>query len=201
MCPDDQLLSAFADDEIPSPWKERVELHIGKCARCSEKVESIRTLSLSLLALDDPQDIQVLESAKLRIGASIDLNSARRRETRTGIAQRILALWSQRIQLPMPFAAAGILAFVLLAAMTLGVFNPLRKNTDTLAATSKVLASHATTLETLVRYLETQNSAQAVTIKMPGEAWFGQPGNPVLVASPVSDVQEITTTINGGATR
>jgi anti-sigma factor RsiW len=201
MCPDDQLLSTFVDDEIPSPWKERVELHIGKCARCSEKVESIRILSRSLLALDDAHDIQVLESAKLRIAASIDLNSAPRRETRTGIVQRILALWSQRIQLPMPFVAVGLLAFVFLVGMTLGVFNPLSKNTDTLAATSKVLASHATTLETLVRYLESQNSTQAVTIKMPGEAWFGQPGNPVLVASPISDIQEITTTIQGDATR
>lgn len=101
----------------------------------------------------------------------------------------------------MPFLAAGLLAIVFLSGITLGVFNPLLKNTNTLASTSKVLASHATTLETLVRYLESQNSTQAVTIKMPGEAWFGQPGNPVLVASPISDIGEITTTTNGSAQR
>jgi len=201
MCPDDQLLSAFVDDEVPSPWKERVELHIGKCARCSGKVEAIKSLSQSLLTLDDAHDIQALERAKLRIAASIDLNSAPRGETHADIFQRILAIWFQRIQLPMPFVAVGLLAFVFLVGVTLGVFNPLLKNTNTLAATSKVLASHATTLETLVRYLESQNSTQAVTIKMPGEAWFGQPGNPVLVASPVSDIQQITTTTNGGITR
>ena len=200
MCPDDQLLSAFLDNEIPSPWKERIELHLGKCADCSEKVEALRSLRQSLLALD-AGEAQALERAKLRISASIDAAAAPRWEIRSGFVQRIVSLWSRRVALPMPFLAAGLVAIVFLAGMTLGLFNPLAKDTNTLASTSKVLASHATTLETLVRYLESQNSAQAVTINMPGEAWFNQPGNPVLVASPLSEIREITTTTEGSALR
>ena len=200
MCPDDQLLSAFVDNEIPSPWKERMELHLCKCARCSGKVEALESLSRSLLALD-ADHVQALGQAKIRIAASINANAAPRREIRSGFVQRILGVWSRRIPLPLPFLAVGLFAIVFIAGMTLGLFNPLLKDTNTLASTSKVLASHATTLETLVRYLESQNSAQAVTINMPGEAWFAQPGNPVLVASPLSDIREITTTTNGSATR
>ena len=200
MCPDDQLLSAFLDNEIPSPWKERIELHLGKCVRCSEKVEALRSLRRSLLALD-AGEVRALEGAKRRIAASIDAAAAPRWEIRSGLVQRVMSLWSRRVALPMPFLAAGLVAIVFLAGMTLGLFNPLAKDTNTLASTSKVLASHATTLETLVRYLESQNSAQAVTINMPGEAWFSQPGNPVLVASPLSDIREITTTTEGSALR
>jgi len=34
MCPDETLLTAYVDDEVPSPWKERIEAHLDQCARC-----------------------------------------------------------------------------------------------------------------------------------------------------------------------
>ncbi len=49
MCPDLDLLSAFVDGEVPSPWKERIEAHIKSCASCAAKVEEYRKLDAFLV--------------------------------------------------------------------------------------------------------------------------------------------------------
>lgn len=36
-CPDSDLFSAFADGEVPSPWKEKLEAHINACPTCRHR--------------------------------------------------------------------------------------------------------------------------------------------------------------------
>lgn len=199
MCPEDELLSAFVDDEVPSPWKERMELHLTKCPRCAGKVAQMESLRSSLAGLETPDESQALARAKERIAAALDIDAVSKRHASPTPADRVRQLWSRRVTLPVPFLAAGLVALVFFAGIALGVFNPATRDSQTLASTSKVLAAHATTLENLVQYLESQNSSQAVTIKMPSEAVFNQPGNPVLVTTSEPVIQEVTTTSYGGA--
>jgi len=199
MCPDDALLSAYVDDEIPSPWKERVETHLRSCARCSEKMSALRSLDRSLLALDGEAEVMKLSLAKARIAASIDFSAARGR-ARPALAERLRQLWSRRIALPMPFLAAGLLAFVFLVGMSLGIFSPLSGAARTMASASKTTSPQAATLDMMIQYMR-QSSIQPVMIEMPQESVFSQLGNPVIVPSPEPAILEATTTSYGGGSR
>ncbi len=50
-CPEKKLLSAYADNEILSPWLEQIELHIQTCDSCAQTVKKYKALQ-SLLKQD-----------------------------------------------------------------------------------------------------------------------------------------------------
>ena len=199
MCPDDALLSAFVDDEIPSPWKERMEIHMAGCGKCSRKVESFRTLQRSLLALDAEADMRTLSAAKARIGASIDFGVADR-NVGTSAVERLRHLWTQRVPMPMPILAASLLALVFLVGISLGLFTPFMNRASLMASASKTIAPQAATLEMIAQYMK-QSSVEPLMIEMPQESIFSQIGNPIVVSSPDATIQEVTTTSYVGSTR
>ena len=197
MCPDDALLSALVDEEVPSPWKERLEAHVAECQRCSEKRRELLSLKKTLLALDDEPEMAALSAAKARIAASIDFSGTGSR-VESGFVARFRHLWLERVPLPMPFFAAGLLALVFLAGMSLGLFTPLSTSARMMASASKIISPQSATLEMMAQYVK-QSSVQPVMIEMPQESVFSQLGNPVIESSPEPVIQEVTTTSNGGA--
>ena len=199
MCPDDALLSAYVDDEIPSPWKERMGTHMGECRRCSEKIEALRSLDRSLLALDSETERESLSQARKRIAFSIDF-AATHSYAKIGLTERFRSLWSQRIALPMPFLAAGLLALVFLVGVSLGFFSPFASTARTMASASKTTSPQAATLDLMIQYMK-QSSIQPVMIEMPQESVFSQLGNPVIMPSPEPVMLEVTTTSYGGGSR
>lgn len=199
MCPDDALLSAFVDGEIPSPWKERMEIHMAGCRECSRKVESFRSLQRSMLALDAEADLRTLSAAKARIGASIDFG-ATDRNVGTSAVERLRHLWTQRVPMPMPILAASLLALVFLVGISLGLFSPFMNRAGLMASASKTIAPQAATLEMIAQYMK-QSSVEPLMIEMPQESIFSQLGNPIVVSSPDATIQEVTTTSYAGSTR
>ena len=61
MCPDNQLISAYFDDELDSKWSEQVESHISSCRECSRKLEAYRQLSAVLESgvISEEQELKV----------------------------------------------------------------------------------------------------------------------------------------------
>ncbi|HWR10415.1 MAG TPA: zf-HC2 domain-containing protein [Rectinemataceae bacterium] len=200
MCPDDALLSAFVDDEVPSPWKERMETHVAGCRRCSEKTVAFRALKRSLLAIDGEAEMKALSVAKSRIAASIDFG-AMDRNPGTGVFERLGRLWTQRVPLPMPFLAASLLAIVFMIGVSLGLFTPFTNRAALMASASKTIAPQAATLEMIAQYMKQSSSVEPLMIEMPQESVFSQLGNPVVVSSPDPAIQEITTISYEGSTR
>lgn len=47
-CPDKDLYSAYVDGELRSPWKEKLEIHLASCEKCSKIVDSYKKISLKL---------------------------------------------------------------------------------------------------------------------------------------------------------
>ena len=47
-CPDKDLYSVYVDGELQSPWKEKIEEHLGSCEKCRSVVDSYRKISLKL---------------------------------------------------------------------------------------------------------------------------------------------------------
>lgn len=198
MCPDDALLSAFVDGEVPSPWKERMESHVAGCATCSRKVGDMRALGASLHALETGTEEAILSAAKARIGTSIDFGMAGR-SARRGIAERIRDFWSRRVALPMPALAAGLLAIVFFAGLTFGIITPFAKASRLMASASTVISPDSATLEMMAQYMK-QSSVQPVMIEMPKESEFSQLGNPVVMTS-FDAADQAPTTSTGGASR
>ncbi len=48
MCIDDQMLSAYLDNELAEPFRFQVEEHLGYCQACKERLEQLKTLSLRI---------------------------------------------------------------------------------------------------------------------------------------------------------
>ena len=195
MCPDDALLSALVDEEVPDPWKGRMESHIAECGHCSNRVEALRSLKARLLTIDGPAELEALAAAKTRISASIDFDGAKA-ATKPGFMEKFRHLWSDRIPMPMPFLAAGILALVFLVGMSLGIFAPLGNSARMMASASKIISPQSATLEMMAQYMK-QASVQPVMIEMPQESVFSQLGNPVIASSPEPVIQEVTSPSSG----
>lgn len=195
MCPDDALLSALVDEEVPDPWRGRMESHIAECRHCSDKVEALRSLKARLLTIEAPSEIEALAAAKARISASLDFLGAKA-AAKPDFMEKFRRLWSDRVPMPMPFLAAGILALVFLVGISLGVFAPLGNSARMMASASKIISPQSATLEMMAQYMK-QASVQPVMIEMPQESVFSQLGNPVIASSPDPVIQEVTTSSNG----
>lgn len=199
MCPDDALLSALVDGEVPSPWKERMESHIADCAACSRKVGEMRALGASLRSLETETETAIFTAAKNRIGASIDFGMVRH-PTSHRLANRFLDFWSRRVAMPMPALAAGLLAIVFFAGLTFGIITPFAKASRLMASASTVISPESATLEMMAQYMK-QSSVQPVMIEMPKESEFSQLGNPVVMTS-FDTTDLVTRTVStGGASR
>ena len=197
MCPDDALLSAFVDGEVPSPWKERMESHVAGCAACSRKLGELRGVSASLHSLETETEAAIFSAAKARIGASIDFGMAGRPAGRN-LAERLLEFWSRRVALPLPALAAGLLAIVFFAGLTFGIITPFAKASRMMASASTVLSPNSTTLEMMAQYMK-QSTVQPIMIEMPKESEFSQLGNPVVMTS--FDAADQASATTGGASR
>ncbi len=199
MCPDEALLSAFVDEEVPSPWKERMEIHISACERCSAKTAALRSLRRSLLACDDEATMKALAEAKLRIADSIDFGMPKR-GSGEGIAGRLDRFWTKRVPMPVPMLAAAAAVLVFLVGMSFSVFSSLSRSSGAMASASRLISPQPASFEMLTQSLR-QYSAQPIMIEMPQESLFSQLGNPVIVSSQDLGIQEVTTTSYGTAAR
>jgi anti-sigma factor RsiW len=133
MCPDRQILSVYLDGELPSPWKEKMEIHLSKCPQCREQLETYRLISRRLEA--DAGSVAVISAGAGTAASETDAVSAARERVWLNIAasagagRRIIhfpgtgvsAFWRRKISLPLPAAAAlaaAVAAFVVVFAST-----------------------------------------------------------------------------------
>jgi hypothetical protein len=108
MCPDPQLLSVYLDEELPSPWKEKMEIHLTECSACREKLNSFRQL------FEKSEEQEIIEAAKERVWQN--LQSRRRFQPREGKINRA-GIWQKRFSIPVPAAAAAAIVIMLMAAL------------------------------------------------------------------------------------
>ena len=100
MCPDPQLLSIYMDEEMPSPWKEKMEIHLTECSVCREKYANLRRIQELLTEKADEKPEQ---TAKDRIWQKLSNKRRYRPQTR---------LWQRRISIPLPAAAGLVLVII-----------------------------------------------------------------------------------------
>lgn len=172
MCPDRQILSAFADGEVPSPWSEKVRKHLESCESCSRIVRVHRSVSDRLAETAGPDP----ESARKAVWARL-VDSDRRRS---------VPLWRARFAVPLPVAAAAMLAFAVLSTL---VVTSRRENSAlrlAIFAASELTPSvnQASAMESVLQFLESQDSRITVTVQLPPGAGLESFGKPVFMKAP-----------------
>ena len=199
MCPDPQLLSTYIDEELPSPWKEKMETHLEKCSPCREKLESLsklqqlfkknthqrRTIVESDAAersnadssfVEQFAEHEFLEAAKDRVWRNLQSKGRRRSN----------AVWQRRLLIPLPAAAAAaVIIAVITVVLARGGFNtrPPVHNFGTdfmLAAEEEIPVFPTMDMDSVLHYLGA-DGAEVLVIQLPESRSFSRTGDPAIV--------------------
>jgi hypothetical protein len=167
MCPDRQILSVYFDNELVSPWKEKLEEHLNGCPECGARLEAYKKNRELLPGVEKP----ALNAAKARIWREIAPFAENRRKT---AAPR--GFWGASVTVPFPAAAAAGIVLVAAFALLL-VFRPVNMPVSQLAGAGSMEVHSISDMSSLLEYLDSDNSADMVIITLP-ETTFTSYGEP-----------------------
>lgn len=199
MCPDRGLLSAWIDGEVPSPWNGRIDAHVASCAACAARLKAFRGLSAGLAAegaaaseaeraMVDRLRESLAPAFSRAAAAQAPARPVLRVATPATAGRPSRPAWG-RVSLPLPLAAAAAFAVVFLAGLALANFIRPAGPAPVAVAASDIVnpAAGASSMEELIRFIESQDAQVSVTIHIPGDATFEAPGQPLIMKStPVS---------------
>lgn len=108
-CPDKSLYSAYVDDEVPSPWKEKLESHISVCPQCQKKIEKYKGLKSALRVNTPSLSTETLEASFAKICAY----RTQVQQAQTKNNNHNLSGWFQlSVRMPLPILAAILLVAI-----------------------------------------------------------------------------------------
>ena len=188
MCPDDELLSAYYDNELEPETAASVEASLTDDPEWRDRLEEIRAASHALKAQPEPD----FEAAQQRVWEQ--LRSARHEVREPDVFRK-------RVSLPMPLAAAA--AFILLGAgvlitylaITSGVVQmPTQASRPAVDREITVRLEDPDEVGALLQALNAREQVRQVTIEMPENARFAYQGEARLIRAVDADFG-----IRGGA--
>ncbi|MGO9310658.1 MAG: anti-sigma factor family protein [Spirochaetia bacterium] len=108
MCPDFEILSAYFDGEVASPWWRQIAAHVAECELCRGKLSRMEETRRLLKEEEAQQWRAPMERVRRRILAHVPPER-----------QRVSA-WKRQVSLPLPVAALAA-ALLLTFGVTLAV--------------------------------------------------------------------------------
>jgi len=167
MCPDRQIISIYFDNELDSPWKEKLENHLEECPSCRKHLEAYKFTRQRLA--ETPAN---MEQAMERIWENTNFTAKPRR-----IPATVRRFWNGSITIPVPVAAAAGLAMVLAMTALIALRQPVRVSEPQLAGLDMQEMTPASDMASLLQYLESENSGDMVIIRLP-DTTFKRTGEP-----------------------
>jgi len=187
MCPDQQLLSIYVDGELPSPWDEKMDVHLKECPACRGKVENFK--HLRELINQDPSAKKTSQEELLKSKEKI---WRRIEEKRRFTAVPYPRVWQRRISIPLPVAAAAAIIIALIVVffsrggqiLNNGIAGK-KANLDAnfiLAAEEEIpgIIPSATDLNGVLQYLG-QDGSEIIILKLPESKSFSRSGEPAII--------------------
>ena len=175
-CPNPDLLSAFFDGEVQSPWSERIKEHVEACHRCQQTMAQLESLRQILLADEEPPVEAPLERTRERLHSRGTLRLWRRRRP----------VWRKRISVPVPAIAAMFLVFLGMGGLL--IFLSTRPNFPFMSirrqpsgVTEVQVAAPIEDLEQLLKSLDKEPGNQQIVITLPEDTEFLQFGEPKML--------------------
>ncbi len=182
MCPDRDLVSAYIDGEVPSPWRERLEEHIASCRDCAALAAGYTALGEKLREAEGGEEA-ALARGRLRLEGLLSGLPESRPESPSS---RSRAAWRHSVSLPLPLAAAAALLVILLGgATTLLALKPAKGPSIQAVASGELSPKQAqpASMDELLRYLNSSDGQVTLTINLPTGTTFGSAGKPVIMRS------------------
>lgn len=181
MCPDRDLVSAYVDGEMPSPWAERLEEHLRSCPDCAALAVGYSALGERLRSELSGGEAEAFERGRLRFEALLASRPA-------ATAERVP--FRRSVSLPLPLAVAAAFLVVLLGgATTLLALRPSKSAAIQSVASGEIIpalpasASQPASMDELLRYLDARDGQVTLTINLPSGTTFGSAGKPVIMRS------------------
>jgi hypothetical protein len=179
-CPDRQWLSVYLDNEMDSPWKEKMESHIAGCAGCARQLAAYKKISLSL----DPAGDELLKEAQQRVLQKLEtggINSG----YETPMAWRRSSIWKRRVSIPIPAAAAAVVFMVIALAFLWIIRSPGKTDAVNMAITAETEIIPdilpVSGMENVLQYLGGNDTGEIIILRLPESRKFASYGEPAII--------------------
>jgi hypothetical protein len=170
----------YLDGELPSPWKEKMETHLERCAECRNRLEKYRSFFSASGITGEDGIAAAKDRVWNRLTAPAPVKPAEYKnpsgETR---------LWNRRVTLPLPAAAA---VFIILALFAILAFKG--RETFGISGTPPVASAidmdvhgivPVSDMSGVLQYLSSQDTSEFVIIRLPESRSFSRFGEPALL--------------------
>jgi len=181
MCPERQIISLYYDGELPSPWKEKLEVHLSNCPECRAVLAEYGNLGS---CLSDTPD-EVLLTAQERVWKKLSSLESLKTGAEAWQTKPRPRAWKWNITIPIPLAAAA--ALVIIASLTfIGVSALNRSPAHNQVAAANIAFDEqsivpVTDITGVIQYLSTQGLGDFMVIRLPESPRFSRAGEPVLI--------------------
>jgi anti-sigma factor RsiW len=171
MCPDREILSAWLDGEIDSPWDRALEEHVGSCQDCRARLERLEGVRRSLLEAPMPDWRPAME----RVRSSL--------VSRGLASEKAAPVWRRHVSLPVPAAAAAAVLMILLAgALVVSIirssFGMVRITRQGAGGTEIRIAAPVSDLELLLQSIDKDAGSLEGVITLPKDVQLLPVGQP-----------------------
>lgn len=208
MCPDPQLISVYADGELPSPWKEKLEAHLEECLECKGKLKNFLYMQ-ELFKKEISQERTYVEKAKTGVTEELAFSEHELMEKakekiwqklesgyrfrRIGQARRY-NMWKRKVVIPIPVAAAAAIIIAFLATFlprsASSNNNSFAQQTANPSGTGYSIAAEeempevipASDLASVLQYLGVDRS-EIIILQLPESRNFSRSGDPVIMSA------------------
>jgi hypothetical protein len=168
MCPDENLLSAYFDNELDEQWKPVIEAHVEECISCQQKIAafgSIRTVLLGNEAVFENRQISNWRVLQKHITY--------------GFPQPI---WKRKFQIPVPvFAVMALAVLALSIGLILSLNDPQGYSPFDNTAKPHLAESELRSVEDILNFLDARGEGYSVTIELPQNTKFQILSEPTLI--------------------
>jgi hypothetical protein len=176
MCPDRQILSVYADGELPSPWKEKLESHLAQCPECGKLLETYRLFSAAGAALNEEE-----AAAKKRVWQRLESVSGRAFHSFSAHG-----LWRRSLSIPLPAAAVAAAALFIAFAL-LWMRKPVQSppsSPETILASEEIDSPDivpVSNMNDVLQYLGSRDSGDILILRLPENSNFSSSGEPAII--------------------
>jgi anti-sigma factor RsiW len=173
----------YFDNELDSPWKEKLENHLAGCAECRSRLEVYAKTKERFGFASRPASFDgAMEAARGRIREQLEpfmLQPRRRDPVRN--PRIVRGFWRGSFKVPVPAAAAA--GLVLVAAFSLLVaIKPRHTAAPQIADTgvNAQMTQASVNMDNILKYLDNDGGAEMVIIRLP-ETTFKSEGEPKMI--------------------
>lgn len=191
MCPDVQILSVYIDEELPSPWKEKLETHLSECSSCREKLNKFK-----LIDKQSDSEQCMIDEAKDRVWQNLQSRRTfQPRVIKGNSSTDNISIWQKRLSIPIPAAAAAAIIIMLAALLMFRgngqqiTNNGLANQIDPYQRAGFLIATEeeeipgiipTSDINSVLQYLNS-DSSEIIILKLPESKSFSRTGEPAIL--------------------